>query len=146
MNEDSHRSINGTNATSPPIPTIDDDLKGVGRVEGPSTVVTEITGGPRPSMTDLKASEGASPKARKLLGWFRRASIDETELRQMRSTDEEEGGGEQQPPRASHSVDTGITVQYDVRRTVEELRRESSSGEVDCVTCIDIKDHRKDDV
>lgn len=145
MNEESHRSLNGTNAASPPIPTIDPDLKGVGRVEGPSTVVTEITGGPRPSMTDVKPSEGASPKARKLLGWFRRASIEEAELEQMRSTDDEAAGGDQ-PPRASHSVDTGITVQYDVRRTVEDLRRESSSGEVDCVTCIDIKDHRKDDV
>ena len=49
------------------------------------------------------------------------------------------------PPRASHSVETtatGITVQYDIRRTVEELRRESSSQEGD--DGMDLSDPRKD--
>ena len=47
------------------------------------------------------------------------------------------------PARVSHSVETtntGITVQYDVSRTVEELRRESSSQEGDLV--IDMSDHK----
>jgi hypothetical protein len=110
------------------IPLQFDDLKGVPGIDQPSTVTTEITGGPRPISHDLKHDTGASPKARKLLGWFRRASYDE---QRRRSGIEEEDNGRQSPedaPRAGHSVETTatrITVSYDIRRTVEELRHES---------------------
>jgi hypothetical protein len=133
-----------------------DDLKGVPGVDLPSTVTTEITGGPRPLSHDPKNEEGPSPKARKLLGWFRRASFEEP---RRRSGIEEEDVGLHalgQIPGAGGvnaslettrgaSTTTGITVQYDIRRTVEELRRESSSQEGDCITCIDEVDSRKED-
>lgn len=121
-----------------------DDLKGAPGIELPNTVVTEISGGP-PSYPAKPDTTGPSPKARKLLGWFRRASIDEP--RRMSGPEEEDVGLNNEPPRASHSVETtntGITVQYDIRRTVEELRSESSSQEGDCATCMDLTDHRKD--
>ncbi len=128
-----------------------DDFKGVPGVDLPSTVTTEITGGPR-HMTHVHDSkneaEGASPKARKLLGWFRRASIEEP---RRRSGIEEEDIGlstvAAPPSRVSHSVETtttGITVQYDIRRTVEESRSESSSqGDHDTITGIDPLDSDK---
>ena len=97
----------------------------------PSTVTTEITGG-----GGGEQSQGASPKARKLLGWWRRASIEQHQP--MSELEDHVGMGGPNPPlRVNHSADTsntGITVQYDVRRTVEELRPESSSQEVDCIT------------
>lgn len=118
----------------------------------PSTVTTEITGGPRHMTHDSKhEAEGASPKARKLLGWFRRASIEEP--RRCSGIEEEDIGLNNissAPSRASHSVETtntGITVQYDIRRTVEELRSESTSsrGDHDTITGIDPIDPRKHD-
>jgi hypothetical protein len=106
----------------------------------PSSVSTEITGG---HLSTKHGTEGASPKARKLLGWFRRASIDEPS-RRMSGVEEDDVGFNQMPPtRESHSdetTNTGITVQYDVSRTVEELRRESSSQEGDVT--IDMSDHK----
>lgn len=66
----------------------------------------------------------------------------------MSGVEEEDVGLDSSTPaRVSHSVETtntGITVQYDVSRTVEELRRESSSREGDTVTCTDISDRQKD--
>ena len=93
-------------------------------------------------------AEGPSPKARKLLGWFRRASIEDA---RRRSGIEEEDIGlstvAAPPSRVSHSAETtntGITVQYDIRRTVEELRSESSSqGDHDTITGIDLLDSGK---
>ena len=110
----------------------------------PNTVTTEISGGP-PSFPIKLDTTGPSPKARKLLGWFRRASVEER--RGSAGPEEEDLGLNNQHPRASHSVETtntGITVQYDIRRTVEELRPESSSEEGDCATCMDLADHRKE--
>ena len=106
----------------------------------PSTITTEITGG---HLSVKHNAEGASPKARKLLGWFRRASIEEPS-HPMSGVEEDDVGFNNMPPaRTSHSVETtnaGITVQYDIRRTVEELRRESSSQEGDFI--IDMSDHQ----
>jgi hypothetical protein len=110
----------------------------------PNTVTTEITS--EPYSSTKHDVEGPSPKARKLLGWFRRASIDEP--RRMSGVEEEDIGLNPPPPRVSRSADTantGITVQYDVHRTVEDLRGESSSQEGDCVTCTDVSEHRKHD-
>lgn len=88
-------------------------------------------------------TEGPSPKARKLLGWFRRESIEE-QSRRMSGVEEDEVGFNRMPPATgSHAAETtnpGITVQYDIRRTVEELRRESSSQEGD--TIIDMSDQK----
>lgn len=121
----------------------------------PSTVITEITGGPRPVSHDAKNEEGPSPKARKLLGWFRRASFEEP--RRRGGIDEEDvrlntlgqvpTGGVNSSLETTRGANTtgGITVQYDIRRTVEELRRESSSQEGDCITCMDESDSRKED-
>ena len=118
-----------------------------------STVTTEITGGPRHMTHESKReAEGASPKARKLLGWFRRASIEEQQRRCSGIEEEDIGLNSMsaQPSRQSHSVETtntGITVQYDIRRTVEELRRESSSqGDHDTITGIDPIDPHKHDL
>jgi len=141
-----HRSV-----ANPAIPF--DDLKGVPGVDQPSTVTTEITGGPRHMSNDSKReAEGASPKARKLLGWFRRASIEEHQ-RRCSGVEEEDVGlntAHGHSSRASHSnetTNTGITVQYDIRRTVEELRRDSSSrGDHDTITDIDPIDPHKHDI
>jgi hypothetical protein len=118
------------------------DLKRLPGIDGPSTVTTEITGGPRPVSQDLILdNEGASPKARKLLGWFRRASIDEP--RRRSGVDEENiglyGTASPRKDRSMETTTTGITVSYDIRRTVEEMRRESSSapGPSDSTTVTD---------
>jgi hypothetical protein len=117
-----------------------EDVKSMPGVDMPNTVTTEITAG------GGGGNQGASPKARKLLGWWRRASIEDDHRRTSGVEEEYVGMGTNNPPRLSHSVDTtntGITVQYDVRRTVEELRRESSSQEGDCITCLDFVDDKK---
>jgi len=106
----------------------------------PSTVTTEITGG------GGQQSQGASSKARRILGWWRRASIEEPGRMNELEENNVGMGGPNPPLRVGRSVDTtntGITVQYDVRRTVEEVRCESSSQEGDCITCIDIGDDTK---
>lgn len=106
----------------------------------PSTVTTEITAGHYSMKHD---AEGASPKARKLLGWFRRASIEESSHRMNGAEEEDVGFNHMPPARPSNSVETtntGITVQYDIRRTVEELRSESSSQEGDLI--VDMSDHK----
>jgi hypothetical protein len=121
-----------------PSPAGVSDIKAAAGIDIANTVTTEITAGPPPIVHD---AEGASPKARKLLGWFRRASIDEP--RRMSGAEEEDVGlNNDAAPRANHSVETSntaITVQYDVRRTVEDVRGESSSQEEEC---IDITDPR----
>src|SRR5208282_5489812 len=119
-----------------------DDLKGAPGIDVPNTVTTEISAGP-PAYPIKPDTTGPSPKARKVLGWFRRASIEEPS--RLNGPEEEDMGLNNEPPRASHSVETtatGITVQYDIRRTVEELRRESSSQEGD--DCMDLSDPRED--
>jgi hypothetical protein len=116
------------NSAINPIPLQFVDLKAMG-IDMPSTVTTEITGGPLPIFhNQAHDTEGASPKARKLLGWFRRASYEEP--RRRSGIEDEEVGVPRSPVRANHSLETtttGITVSYDIRRTVEEMRRESSS-------------------
>lgn len=124
-------------------------------MEGPNTITTEITSGPRPGSGKPEA-EGPSPKARKLLGWFRRASIEEQKHKKS-IQDEQEGGMNDRPSapsRVSRSTDgapaAGITVQYDVRRMVEDVRGgedSTSSQSGDCITCIEEESvHRKDDL
>ena len=108
----------------------------------PNTVTTEITGGDH---SIKHSAEGPSPKARKLLGWFRRASIEEPSRPRSGAEEDEVGFNHMPPSRASQSnetTNTGITVQYDIRRTVEELRCDSSSQEDDLV--IDMSDHKDD--
>jgi hypothetical protein len=86
-------------------------------------------------------AEGPSPKARKLLGWFRRESIEEPS-RRMSGVEEDEVGFNHMPPATVETTNPGITVQYDIQRTVEELRRESSSQEGD--TIVDMSDQKDD--
>jgi hypothetical protein len=119
-----------------------DDIKGLPGIDSSGTVTTEITaGGLNVPKHD---TVGASPKARKLLGWFRRASIDDP--RRTSVIEEEDLGlNSMSPDGAGHSevTNTGIMVQYDVSRTVEEVRTDISSHEG---SSIDLSDPRKEDV
>ena len=116
-------------------------------VEFPS-VTTEVTGGPILRSDNGKSNPEPSRKARKLLGWFRRESIEQPMQRRYIDEDDMELNKDPQTVGASHSATTanaGITIQYDVTRTVEELTREGSKESGDCVTCVDIPDHQKCD-
>jgi hypothetical protein len=113
-----------------------DDLKGVPGMDAPNTITTEITSGPRP---DFKTEdvEGSAPKARKLLGLFRRESIDE----KKKGDDEDNVGLHERATMPSRNAavgetdPNGITVQYDVTRTVEDMMNGELSNH-DCPDCI----------
>jgi len=132
-----------------------DDLKGLAGPQGPSTITTEITSGPRPGSNGVV--EIPSPKARKVLGWFhRRTSVDEQQKQKKSLTDGEDLAVNERPgipSRLSHSTDlpttNAITVQYDIRRTVEDVNdhnEESTTGSCgDCITVID-EERRNDDM
>jgi hypothetical protein len=128
------------------------DLKGVAGFDIPSTVITEISGGPRPVSQGLTLDNGgASPKARKLLGWFRRASIEEPKRRSCVEEEDHIGIIAAADSRTGQSVETtqtagtGITVSYDIRRTVEEIRPGSSLHNANGVG-IESLPSRKDDI
>jgi hypothetical protein len=94
-----------------------------------------------------------SPKARRLLGWFhRRTSVEDTKGKDsiIEEDDVEPMERPSLPTRVSHSTDmtsaTGITVHYDIRRTVEDVREESTnSSSGDCITVIE-EEKPKDDM
>jgi hypothetical protein len=120
-----------------------DDLKPVSGMEVLNTIKTEITSRPRAARTNEKG-DGPAPKARKLLGLFRRESIDE------QKNDEDDDVGIHDKTNLASGTDNvsdpnGITVQYDVTRTVEDLRngKLSSQDGTDCISCIEEEMHRQ---
>jgi len=131
-----------------------DDLKGVPGLDGPNTITTEITSVPRSN--DKAGMEDRSPKARKLLGLFRRTTVEEDNHKRSLVDESELGinNGPNLPSRISHSTDVtapnGITVQYDIRRTVEDAREQmgesTSSLSGDRVSIIEEENfHRRHD-
>jgi len=123
-----------------------DQLKGVNGTEGPNTITTEITSGP---CTRSGKSDGDGNKARKLLGLFRRESMEEQKKRSVDEDDtalNEVSDAPLRPGPSKAPAPNGITVQYDIRRTVEDAHGCESSSRDDCITCIEEESLHQEDV